>query len=188
MATCKIQRAAPYNRSSLQSLLRTTSTLAFHQHTANNVLFDHLIKHSPPALLSFHPRKKQITSCSTSSAYTCFRELFLTNPHHCIQWVAQHQIFPSLQDDILNFTWRWVKAFCWHQKYSRLLLPSKKTSPAEPHTSGPEEPDLVIEGAHGTHFPMKWKKQLHHMTYFSPGIQEFINKNTLKGANRNKWV
>lgn len=29
--------------------------------------------------------------------------------------------------------------------------------PAGPHILGPEESDLAIEGAHGTHFPMKWK-------------------------------
>lgn len=51
---------------------------------------------------------------------------------------------------------------------SILLAPEVQQAPAsfkkkpglcaEPHISGPEEPDLVIEGAHGTHFSYEMEK------------------------------
>lgn len=38
---------------------------------------------------------------------------------------------------------------------SILLASEIQQAPAEPYISGPEEPDLVMDGAHATHFPIK---------------------------------
>lgn len=149
--------------------------------------FTILTRISSPLLLSSYPWEKQTISCSTSSAYTCFRELFLTNPPLCIQRVAQHQIFPSLHDAILNFTWRCVKAFGWHQKYSRLLLPKRKKKPIGLLNHAFQDLRNLIWQlkVHMAHIFL-WNGKINFTTWHSPGVQEVINKTTLKGANRNK--